>query len=203
MAPVRYPRLNLPQKVEKGDPLGDALGEGPSMEETEAMLAEEEQEAGEREQHEAPPPPISTPHTPPLPTSQLAPPGSKPVPTEPLPALLDPPSPKQVGKDISVYLARCQHMALQRIEQLIQRLDLLPIDVLVDVVQKLADMRLTEEWTKRLVDQIEKNPNNLTPTGVRAPLLNKLKGMAAKTRLAARQDGRTSGAKLQQHLPQD
>lgn len=221
--PKRYPRLKrsdilYPESQES------TIGGGEQEKEVEAMGKSEEGKEG-KEQRRASPEAI--PHSPALPPKgQLrVSPASSPAPElSPLyrggpqkpmsnmipPDLEAPPTEKQADKAISLMLARAQALALQRVEYLLQKIDQLPVDVLMDVVAKLADLRLTVEWTKRLEHAIESNPSKLIPTGsgARTPLLARLKALATRRQQEAKSDGRLSGEKARRtgtehNFPQD
>lgn len=109
---------------------------------------------------------------------------------------------KETKRDIVKLLAHGEKLALELLTQLLNsKGDKLTIDSLVNAINCLQDLRLSHEWTERLIRAIEKNPSLMKVPGLKgSDLLNKLTSRANKLKSVIRPDKRKG---VNQDLPMD
>lgn len=108
------------------------------------------------------------------------------------------PNLKEAKRDILKTATHAQRHTLQVIVNLLERIEVdasitntMKLKLMMDAARVLADLRLTHEWSEKLKEAIKKNPGNLTrPNDTGTPILNHLKTLAGKTKIASKRDGR-------------
>lgn len=203
--PKRYPRAkqDMPSNITSSVGKSDTFKETGPQELAESVGKSDNQAHSEAKVSENPT--VKGPQPPSAPIDPA--PADREV-TPDIPA--DPLSPSHIRSHFSRLLDKVQLLALQKVEQAIKLLESkdASISQLTEIIVKLADLKLTTEWTKKLEAAILKNPT-LMQQGKGGPLLQRLQGLAGRTKRAQGGDGRESHNKFKRatgtgpSLPQD